>query len=226
MSVPPGPDDPFEYDDAAYVMGALSPQERAAFEAHLATCDECTRRVAELTGVPDLLRGVTEEELLGTDEPVPDTLLPGLLRRAGLRQRRQRWLTAGLGAVAAAAVAALVVSLTTGSSGHTTTNTTTTTTTASRSLVAVRPTDLAVRATLVDKKWGTEIDLRCSYRDPGSAVFGLRIVDTSGHTLDGSTWAVWTGTTNYIANVPLPRDHIARVEVVDDRGRQVMGANV
>lgn len=219
MSVPEEPVDPFEYDDAAYVMGALSEQEREAFEAHLATCDACTRRVAELTGVPELLQGVTEDELLGTDEPVPDTLLPGLLRKAGVRRRRQRWLTGGLGAVAAAAIAALVVSLTSGSSGSSPTA-------ESRSLVAVRPTDLAVRASLIDTRWGTEIDLRCTYPEAGSAVFGLRIVDTSGHTLDGSSWPVWTGTTNYIENVPVPRDHIARVEVVNAQGQQVMGVDL
>ena len=37
--------DPFEYDDAAYVLGALSPEEHAAFEEHLLTCAECRARV-------------------------------------------------------------------------------------------------------------------------------------------------------------------------------------
>ena len=40
--------DPFEFDDAAYVLGALAPDEHAAFEAHLATCAACRDRVREL----------------------------------------------------------------------------------------------------------------------------------------------------------------------------------
>ena len=36
---------PFAHDDAAYVLGALSPAERLEFVRHLATCDECSRSV-------------------------------------------------------------------------------------------------------------------------------------------------------------------------------------
>jgi hypothetical protein len=38
--------DPFEHDDAAYVLGALSPAERAAFEEHLQSCADCTARAS------------------------------------------------------------------------------------------------------------------------------------------------------------------------------------
>ena len=41
--------------------------------------------------------------------PPPETLLPGLMRRARRSRHRQRWLVAGLGAVAAACVIALAV---------------------------------------------------------------------------------------------------------------------
>ena len=33
----------FAHDDAAYVLGALSPEDRLAFERHLPTCPECAR---------------------------------------------------------------------------------------------------------------------------------------------------------------------------------------
>jgi anti-sigma factor RsiW len=54
--------DPYEHDDAAYVLGALSPTERAAFEEHLLTCDECAARVREIEDVPDLLAGIGATE--------------------------------------------------------------------------------------------------------------------------------------------------------------------
>src|SRR4029450_6542568 len=41
-----------EHDDGAYVLGALSPAERAAFERHLATCSFCREAVAEGAVLP------------------------------------------------------------------------------------------------------------------------------------------------------------------------------
>jgi anti-sigma-K factor RskA len=40
---------------ALYVLGALAPQERTAFEAHLTTCVECTAEVRSLAAVPAML---------------------------------------------------------------------------------------------------------------------------------------------------------------------------
>ena len=37
-----------EHDDGAYVLGALSPAERAAYERHLATCSFCREAVADI----------------------------------------------------------------------------------------------------------------------------------------------------------------------------------
>ena len=46
------PPDPYREWDAAYVLGALSPRDRRAFEQHLATCAACREAVAELAGMP------------------------------------------------------------------------------------------------------------------------------------------------------------------------------
>ncbi|MGH3682538.1 MAG: anti-sigma factor family protein, partial [Natronosporangium sp.] len=32
----------FSHSDGAYVLGALSPAERTAYEAHLTGCEQCT----------------------------------------------------------------------------------------------------------------------------------------------------------------------------------------
>ena len=45
----------FEQDGGAYVLGALSPAERAAYERHLAICPVCRETTAELAVLPHLL---------------------------------------------------------------------------------------------------------------------------------------------------------------------------
>lgn len=45
--------------DAAYVLGALSPSDRRAYERHLAECGTCRAAVAELAGMPGLLSTLT-----------------------------------------------------------------------------------------------------------------------------------------------------------------------
>ena len=50
-----GTADPFEHEDAAYVLGALSHEDRLAYEEHLRTCARCSAAVAELAVLPGLL---------------------------------------------------------------------------------------------------------------------------------------------------------------------------
>ncbi len=93
--------------DGAYVLGSLTPAERADFERHLRTCAECARSVRELAGLPGLLARVPAEVLEPSagHEPVPPTLLPALVAAAE-RQQRRRTVRAALLAAAAVAVIA------------------------------------------------------------------------------------------------------------------------
>lgn len=96
--------DRFEDWDAAYVLGALSPDERSEFEAHLAGCLRCRSAVSEIAGLPGLLSQVGPEDAARltdprpTAEPPPESLLPTVLARA---RRGQRQLHTRLLAVAA-----------------------------------------------------------------------------------------------------------------------------
>jgi anti-sigma factor RsiW len=64
-------DDIHEWD-AAYVLGSLSATDRALFEAHLEGCDACMRSLAELSGLPGVLRLLPVEDALALmDEPDP-----------------------------------------------------------------------------------------------------------------------------------------------------------
>jgi len=70
-------DDIHEWD-AAYVLGSLSATDRAQFEAHLAGCDACTRSLADLAGLPGVLRMLPVEDALALlDEPDPAAEAPG-----------------------------------------------------------------------------------------------------------------------------------------------------
>jgi hypothetical protein len=96
----------FAFDDAAYVLGALSDEDRIAFEAHLENCPLCQSEVADVRDLPGVLRQADPSEW--TVEPPPDTLLPRLLRRVE-KERRSKLLRTGiLGFAAACLVAALV----------------------------------------------------------------------------------------------------------------------
>lgn len=93
--------------DAAYVLSALAPHDRKAFEVHLGTCPRCQAAVAELMPLPGLLayaRPVDQDEI---PEP-PADLLDRVRARRRRRRIRPRLVLAGA-AVAAAIAAAFVL---------------------------------------------------------------------------------------------------------------------
>jgi hypothetical protein len=89
-------------DLAAYAVGSLDAQTRAAFEAHLDACGPCRRELEELRGVTGFLAALTPEE--AERGPVRDdgAILDRLLARVAgerRRHRRVRWLAAAAAAV-------------------------------------------------------------------------------------------------------------------------------
>lgn len=167
----------FAHDDGAYVLGALAPADRVAFKQHLAGCEECTRSVAALAGLPGLLGRVDAAVLEEppADEP-PPPLLPTLLREVR-RHRRRRTLTA-VGLAAAAAVVAAVVPIGLGQLGDDPAPPGGPGASASEEPVEALPMDtvgeVPVRATvsLEEVTWGTRLGLTCTY-DPASVEYDL-----------------------------------------------------
>jgi anti-sigma-K factor RskA len=198
--------DRFIHDDAPYVLGLLSAEERAAFEDHLAGCAGCAARIAEIADLPGLLATVPFDEVV---EDVPDTLLPGLLRRAGLERRRRNWLTAGLAGVAAACLIALAIAVwpsgPTSPAPH------------PRAMSALVASPVRATAALIDKGWGTEIDLICQYDSstpPGGYAYGLSVTDTSGATTSLGSWTIVPGKDiTFASGTALRRDQIASVQI-------------
>jgi hypothetical protein len=60
-----------EHDDGAYVLGALTPAEREAYERHLATCSFCREAVRDIAALPDLLGRLDAKDLARFIGPSP-----------------------------------------------------------------------------------------------------------------------------------------------------------
>lgn len=204
--------DPFRHDDGPYVLGALAPDERAAFEAHLATCPDCAARVREVQDLPALLAGIDPAEFADAPDdtsagPLPDTLLPSLLREARRDRRRQRRLIGGLAAVAAACVIALVVALWPSSSATGT----------QRPFVAVAQSPVGATASLTAQPWGTVIDLHCHYlsaKVDRAWTYQLVAYDRAGARHVLGHWALPPDTDDeYELGTQLPQRDITRLEI-------------
>lgn len=206
--------DPFRYDDGAYVLGALSPEERDAFEDHLLRCDACVARVRQLADLPELLAGVAEDEI--ASEPVPDTLLPRLLRAAARNQRRRRAVIGALAAVAAACLIALVVALWPAPSSSV----------PRQSFTAVAQAPVQATAVLTPKPWGTAIDVHCKYvHDVGDVEYryNLIVYDRSGRGHRLGDWRLPADRDiDYQAGTSLSPRQIARLDITLPDGTPVL----
>ncbi|MDT7727318.1 MAG: hypothetical protein QOI21_3894 [Actinomycetota bacterium] len=196
--------DPFEMFDGAYVLGALSPEERQAYEAHLGECDECARSVRELSGMPGLLSQV-EPGMVGHEPPPSELLRTTLTKVAKTRRRRMATMVATV-AVAAAACIALAVTVSlpapeTGSPGQT--------------MTALGNFPVQADVGLEDKDWGTRVSMSCSYtggRSVGDYV--LVAVQHDGTITELASWsAVPKDTAHLVVATEIKRADIQALEV-------------
>jgi hypothetical protein len=228
---------PLAYEDAAYVLGALSPTERLDFERHLADCPDCTRAVRELAGLPGLLGRVEASVLEGPqpDAPPPETLLPALSREVR-RGRRQRSLAVAGLAAAVTAVVAVAVPVAVSQGGHVDTAgpsvsaSSTTPGAASRPMTPVGDVPVQASVAMEQVAWGTKLLLTCTY-EPGSVDFHLPdavdytlVVRTrQGKTEQVGSWRSVSGTTMRVtAATSATRSAIDSVEVRTTDGRVVL----
>ena len=217
-------DDPYRDWDAAYVLGALAPDDRRTDERHLETCAECRAQVAELAGVPGILATLTSDEavaLTSEAEPrtaseaeAPPTLVQSLAHAVGRRRRRTRRRLAagiasiGLGLAAAGLVIGIVVApaLTSQVAGTT------------YAMEAMVPGSVEAQIAVSDKAWGTRFDWSCTYGDwadtGASADYDLVVTDVDGNDTVVATWtATGAKTGSLSASTSIPTDRIPSVQI-------------
>jgi predicted anti-sigma-YlaC factor YlaD len=219
--------------DAAYVLGALSPEERLEFERHLPGCPSCSLAVSQLAGLPGLLAQVSPEVLEHEPEAVPETLLPALVREVRRGQVRRRWTIGLVAAVTVAVVGvgtAAVVSLT----DDDTPAQVGPTISAPREMTQVAQTGVLGQLSLTSVGWGTRIDLTCSYDEPAGyhgedapRSYVLVVHTRDGGTEQVGTWKGLPGKTMHLTGATaLTADQIQSVEVRTGTGRPVLELTV
>jgi Putative zinc-finger len=228
----------FEHEDGAYVLGALSPEDRVAFERHLPGCDDCARAVRELAGLPGLLARLPVE-IVDPDEPpqpVPDTLLPALVRRIRRTQRRRTWITGGMVAAAAAVAIGAVGVATLGGDddappGAQGPPSAAPTTAAPEPMQPVGAEPVSGWVSLTQVGWGTRLDLTCSYaeagdagyRDEGPPTYTMYVTTAGGGTEQVASWKGLPGKTMHLAGATsADADTIVNVEVRTGDGLPVL----
>jgi hypothetical protein len=217
-----GRPDPFEHEDAAHVLGALTHEDRIAYETHLRTCPRCSAAVAELAALPGLLArlpGVPEP--VPAPEPPPDTVLPGIL--AAVRRRRSRrrvW-----GAVAGVAAAAVLVTGTAAVTDPAQPAPAATGSAVTLTSVTDAPVDAEVR--LQGVAWGTRITMTCRYHGPAApepyaipTTYQLVVVSAADRSTQRvASWQVLPGQDAAVAgSTELWPDEIAEVQLRDAAG--------
>jgi predicted anti-sigma-YlaC factor YlaD len=183
-------EDEFAHFDGAYVLGALSPEERDAYEAHLIGCAQCRQQVEELADLPALLALVPAEAF--DPEPVerPDPVLP-LIRAVRARRIRRRWI-AGTGAALVAACLVLGTVLITRPSSTPAPDT------HPVAMAALGDAPIHATADVKQVKWGTSIKLLCSYDEEPSypaGAYTLVVQNREGVSETVGTWNVLPGKT-------------------------------
>ena len=226
---------PFTKDAAAYVLGSLSPAERLDFERQLPGCEECTRAVRELAGIPGLL-GRVEADVLEpppVDRPVPDTLLPALSREVRNARRRRAAVVAAAAAAAVAVLVPVSVSLLGDDNGarpEVAAPTSTGPTVKPHDMYPIGQVPVQASLTMESVTWGTRLGLTCRYdRDstgqnlPPEMHYTVVVRTRDGYTEEVGSWRSVSGKTMEIMTATsTPRDNIYAVQVRAPNGRPVL----
>lgn len=221
--------DPHAHDAGPYVLGALSPSERAAFEDHLRGCPECRRTVASFAALPQLLASVAPDVAAGleTDElpGVPPTLLDRVdaERRTARRHRLVAMLASAAAVVLFGVAGVLAVGATSDDdpAGRTT-----------QAVVLEPVTDVPLSATaaLTPVAWGTRIELSCRYGGDAGAYATPPVYALVVRSVDGeeqvATWRAVPGRDLTVqAATAVATDGIEGLEIRTDDGRRVLSVD-
>lgn len=161
----PNSDDLAEWD-AAYVLGALSLEERRIYESYLAANPARSTELTELAGMPGILNALSREEAVALTDLAGAVPVAGgdevvsLAQAAAKRQRRSRrtFVTGAVASAAALLIAGGVVGATVFSRSTPSVQTV--------AMQTMQPTPrggVTAELAVTEKKWGTELNWACQY---------------------------------------------------------------
>lgn len=215
------PDDDLAEWDAAYVLGALSLEDRRAYENYLAANPARATELTDLAGMPGILNALSRDEAVALtdlagappEQERPDNVA-SLAQAAAKRQQRSRrtWLATAVASAAALLITGGVVGATVFSQSAAPTQTV--------AMQAMQPTPrggLTAELAVTEKKWGTELNWACQYtKDWSRNVSSYDIVVT---THDGTQYVVgsWKpagdDATGLSASMSVPKSQIRTVDI-------------
>jgi hypothetical protein len=214
------PDDDLAEWDAAYVLGALSLEDRRTYESYLAANPARAAELTEFAGLPGILNALSRDEavaltdLAGAAPSKGRDEVASLAHAAAKRQRRSRrtFLTAAVASAAALLIAGGVVGSTVFSRS-----------TPPMETVAMQPMQptprggLTAQLAVTEKKWGTELNWACKYtKDWSRNVESYDIVvttDDGTHYVVGSWKPAGDEATGLSAATSIPKPQIRSVEI-------------
>jgi hypothetical protein len=189
------PDDDLAEWDAAYVLGALSLEDRRNYESYVATNPSGAAELTELAGMPGILNALSRDEAvaltdLGGATPSagsPDPI-PSLAQAAAKRQQRTRrtWLAAAVASAAALLIAGGVVGATAFPRSQPPTQV--------AAMQAMPPTPrggIEAELAVTQKQWGTRLDWECKYTKDWSknvASYDLVVTTRDGTQTVAGSW--------------------------------------
>jgi hypothetical protein len=217
----------FAHFDGSYVLGSLSPTDRQEFEQHLDDCAGCAQSVRELAGLPGLLARVHPDVLDLPSDPVPETLLPGLVREVRRTHRRRTRVAAGLAAAVVVTIAAGTAAVVNDEEGPA--SPPSASASAGVSMTPVQQSQVTARVALETVPWGTRLTMTCSYagRDeyatPAPTGYAMFVHTRDGDTEQVATWKPLPGRTMTLAAATAAqRKDITSVEVRTTEGTTVL----
>jgi hypothetical protein len=199
--------------DAAYVLGALSADERREFEKHLDGCDRCRGSVAELAGIPGILAKLPVADAVeiaaAPEQPAGESPFPELgivqrLARAEVRRRRRSLIIAlAAGLIVVGSLGGLWASNAFAPSVHL------------HEMTALGQDVVTAQVAVVPEAYGSRIVWSCQYPSTWKQSFGydLVVIDAAGAATTVATWSSAGNADGLTATTAIPATAIRAVEI-------------